>query len=433
MLKVLVVGSGGREHALAWRLVQSGGVKAYAAPGNPGIASVATCLPVAPTDATALASIAADLRIDLTVVGPEAPLAAGLADVFAARGLRVFGPTAAAAQIEASKVFAKSLMRRWQIPTADFEVFDGAEEALAYLRRARGPVVVKADGLAAGKGVVVAHTVDEAETAVADLMVRRVHGPAGARVVIEECLQGEEASVLALVCGERVWPLVPARDYKRAGDGDCGSNTGGMGAIAPAPMADGVHQQIAEMLERVAAGMVREGRPYAGVLYAGIMVTADGPKVLEFNCRFGDPEAQVILPLLEGDLTGAMLDTLEARRPSLRWRDAAAACVVLASGGYPGSYHTGCVINGLASPPADALVFHAGTATRDGQLITAGGRVLNVVGLGPTLDQARERAYAGVSRITFDGMQYRTDIGGRSQATDRRTAVLVSEEAQSHA
>ncbi len=433
MLKVLVVGSGGREHALAWRLAQGGRIQAYAAPGNPGTASLATSLPIAPTDIAALASAAADLRIDLTVVGPEAPLAAGLSDAFAARGLKVFGPTAAAAQVEASKVFAKSLMRRWQIPAADFEVFDSASEAMAYVRRTDGRIVVKADGLAAGKGVVVTRTVAEAEMAVADLMVRRIHGSAGARVVIEECLEGEEASVLAFVRGERVWPLLPARDYKRAGDGDHGPNTGGMGAIAPVPLASGVLDRIIdEILQPVAVAMVREGRPYTGVLYAGIMVTAHGPKVLEFNCRFGDPEAQAMLPLLDGDLTEAMLDTLGDGRPDLCWRDAAAVCVVLASGGYPGAYDTGVVVNGPATASADMLLFHAGTATRDGQLVTAGGRVLNVVGIGPTLDQAREHAYAGVSKISFKGMQYRTDIGRSAQVTDHRTPVLASEEAESH-
>ena len=407
-----MVGSGGREHALAWRLAQGGGIQIYATPGNPGIASLATCLPVAPTDVAALASAAADLGIGLTVVGPEAPLAAGLADAFAARGLKVFGPSAAAAQIEASKAFAKSLMRRWQIPTAEFEAFDDSSDAISYVRRSSGRVVVKADGLAAGKGVVVARTAAEAAAAVADFMVRRVHGPAGARVVIEECLDGREASVLALVCGERVWPLVPAQDYKRAGDGDNGPNTGGMGAIAPAPLPDGLMGQVIDqILEPVAAAMAREGRPYTGVLYAGIMVTWDGPKVLEFNCRFGDPEAQVILPLLQGSFADVLLDVVDGRTPALRWSTGAAACVVLASGGYPGHYRTGFPIAGLEQVPQDVRVFHAGTAVADARLVTAGGRVLNAVGLGPTLEGAVSRTYAGVAHISFDGMQYRSDIG----------------------
>jgi len=420
-----VVGSGGREHALAWRLAQGGGIQIYATPGNPGIASLATCLPVAQTDVAALASAAADLGIGLTVVGPEAPLAAGLADAFAAQGLKVFGPSAAAAQIEASKAFAKSLMRRWQIPTADFKAFDDSSDAISYVRRSSGRVVVKADGLAAGKGVVVARTAAEAETAVADFMVRRVHGPAGARVVIEECLDGEEASVLALVCGERVWPLVPAQDYKRAGDGDNGPNTGGMGAIAPAPLPGGLMGQVIDqILEPVAAAMAREGRPYTGVLYAGIMVTADGPKVLEFNCRFGDPEAQVILPLLQGSFADILLDVVDGRTPPLRWSTGAAACVVLASGGYPGHYRTGFPIGGLEQVPQDVRVFHAGTAVADARLVTAGGRVLNAVGLGPTLEGAVSRAYAGVAHISFDGMQYRSDIGRGSHTV--RQAELAS-------
>jgi len=420
-----VVGSGGREHALAWRLAQGGGIQIYATPGNPGIASLATCLPVAQTDVAALASAAADLGIGLTVVGPEAPLAAGLADAFAAQGLKVFGPSAAAAQIEASKAFAKSLMRRWQIPTADFKAFDDSSDAISYVRRSSGRVVVKADGLAAGKGVVVARTAAEAETAVADFMVRRVHGPAGARVVIEECLDGEEASVLALVCGERVWPLVPVQDYKRAGDGDNGPNTGGMGAIAPAPLPGGLMGQVIDqILEPVAAAMAREGRPYTGVLYAGIMVTADGPKVLEFNCRFGDPEAQVILPLLQGSFADILLDVVDGRTPPLRWSTGAAACVVLASGGYPGHYRTGFPIAGLEQVPQDIRVFHAGTAVADARLVTAGGRVFNAVGLGPTLEGAVSRAYAGVAPILFDGMQYRSDIGRGSHTV--RQAELAS-------
>lgn len=426
LLKVLVIGSGGREHALAWRLAQGGGIDVYAAPGNPGLASVATVLPIPPTNVAGLASAAAGLGIDLTVVGPEAPLAAGLVDAFAAQGLRVFGPTAAAAQIEASKAFAKSLMRRWRIPTADFEVFDNVNEAISYVRRARGPIVVKADGLAAGKGVVVARTVAEAEMAVADLMVRRVHGSAGTRVVIEECLEGEEASVLAFVSGERVWPLPTARDYKRAGDDDRGPNTGGMGAIAPVSLEGAVLERVIdEILQPAAAAMVREERPYAGVLYAGIIVTAHGPKALEFNCRFGDPEAQVILPLLASGFAGAMLETLEGGQPDLRWRDGAAVCIVLASGGYPGAYDTGVVIHGLPAAAQDALIFQAGTAMREGQLVTAGGRVLNVVGIGPTLHQARERAYAGVSRISFERMQYRSDIGrSLSAAPDLLTSSI---------
>ncbi len=412
MLKVLIVGSGGREHALAWKFAQGAGTQVYAAPGNPGIASIARCLPVPPTDISAVADAAADLAVDLTVVGPEALLAAGIADAFAARGLRIFGPSGAAAQVESSKAFAKTLMRKWRVPTADFRIFDNPGEAMAFVCRVDRPVVVKADGLAAGKGVVVAGNSAEAEAAILDLMVRRTHGGAGSRIVIEDHLEGPEVSVLALVCGAKVWPLVPARDYKRAGDGDTGPNTGGMGAVAPSPMPSGLVDRVtAEILEPTAAAMVHDGRSYTGVLYAGIMVTADGPKVLEFNCRFGDPEAQVILPLLQGSLVEALLDVVDGRAPSLTWSDGAAVCVVLASGGYPGAYRAGLPITGLPDVPADVLIFHAGTSMHGGSLVTAGGRVLNVVGVGATLAEARDRAYAGASKIHFGGAQFRRDIG----------------------
>lgn len=413
MRRILVIGSGGREHVLVWRFAQDA-VKCnlHAAPGNPGIAHLAACHPVGPADIPALVKLATDLQVDLTVVGPEAPLAAGIVDAFRARGLRVLGPAQAAAAIEGSKAFAKTLMRRHGIPTADFEVFDRSDDAVAYVRRMNHALVVKADGLAGGKGVVVAADPAEAERAVMELMVHRVQGAAGARVVIEERLEGREASVLALVNGTRVVPLLPAQDYKRALDGDRGPNTGGMGAIAPAPLPSGVASRIVdEILEPVAAAMHREGRSYTGILYAGVMLTSTGPTVLEFNCRFGDPEAQVILPLLAGDLGEVLIDTLEGRVPDLRWHHAAAACVVLASGGYPGRYETGLPIDGLDELPAEVLVFHAGTAVRDGRLVTAGGRVLNVVGRGPTLAAARDRAYAAASRLHFDTMQFRRDIG----------------------
>lgn len=425
MLKVLAVGSGGREHALVWKLAQGARTKVYAAPGNPGIASIAHCLPIPPTDIAALADAAADLAVDLTIVGPEAPLAAGIADVFASRGLRIFGPSGAAAQIESSKAFAKTLMRKWRIPTADFRIFDTPADAMVFVRRVDRPVVVKADGLAAGKGVVVAGNSAEAEAAILDLMVHRAHGNAGSRIVVEDRLEGAEVSVLALVCGARVWPLIAARDYKRAGDGDTGPNTGGMGAVAPPPLPSGLVDRVtAEILEPTAAAMVREGRPYTGVLYAGVMMTAGGPNVLEFNCRFGDPEAQVILPLLQGPLPEVLLDVVDGRVPSLTWSGGAAVCVVLASGGYPAAYRTGLPIAGLADVPADVVVFHAGTSVHGDRLVTAGGRVLNVVGVGATLAEARDRAYGGAARISFEGMCYRTDIGQGIEAT--RAAVLAS-------
>ncbi|HEY6103158.1 MAG TPA: phosphoribosylamine--glycine ligase [bacterium] len=410
---MLVVGSGGREHVLAWRLSQDvASHNLHAAPGNPGICLLGRCHSVSPTDIAGLLELADRVRADLTIVGPEGPLAAGIVDAFRARGHRIFGPTQEAARLESSKVFSKELMARCGIPTAPFEVFEHSGEALDYVRREDRPLVVKADGLAGGKGVVVADTADDAEEAVRDMMIRRIHGSSGRRILIEERLGGREASVLALVYRDKVWPMLPAQDYKRAHDGNDGPNTGGMGAIAPAPLTHAVAAQIVdEILEPVAAAMVSEGHPYTGVLYAGVMLTASGPQVLEFNCRFGDPEAQVILPLTEGDLGEAMIDVLEGREPDLVWNGDAAACVVLAAGGYPGTYPTGRTINGLNSVPAGVLTFHAGTAMHNGTLVTAGGRVLNIVARGPDLDAARDRAYAGVAAVSFEGMQFRTDIG----------------------
>lgn len=412
MPKILVVGSGGREHALAWQLARDGGAQLYAAPGNPGIASLARCLPIEATAISALASAAEQLHIDLTVVGPEAPLAAGLVDAFAACGLLAFGPTQRASQLEASKVFAKNLMRRARIPTAPFAVFEDPADAAAFVRRLRRPAVVKADGLAAGKGVVVARDTTEAVSAIDALMVRRVHGDAGARIVIEEKLDGEEVSVLAFVHGAHVWPLLPARDFKRAADGDTGPNTGGMGAVAPPPLPGGVMDQItAQILEPAAAAMAADGCSFIGVLYAGIMLTPTGPQVLEFNCRFGDPETQVILPLLDAPLADVLLDVVHGREPELRWANQSAVCVVLASGGYPGQFRTGLPISGLDAGSEDVVVFHAGTGLRGADVVTAGGRVLNIVARGASIPQASDRAYTAIPGIQFDAMQYRRDIG----------------------
>lgn len=429
-MRLLVVGSGGREHVLAWRLIQDvASHNLHAAPGNPGIASLGTCHPTRPTDISSLVQLAEQLPIDLTVVGPEVPLAHGLVDAFHAKGLRIFGPTQDAARIESSKVFAKTFMRRHGIATAEFEVFDTPVAAIAYIRRQKRPLVIKADGLAAGKGVVVAADVHEAEKAVLDMMIRKVHGPSGERVVVEDRLEGREVSVLALVNGRRVFPLLPAQDYKRARDGDRGANTGGMGAIAPArvSLAD-LAQVVDEIIEPFAAAMVDEGHAYTGVLYAGLMLTSDGPMVLEFNCRFGDPEAQVILPLLEGDLVEAMIDTLEGRDPHLRWSDGAAVCVVLASDGYPGRYPTGTPIQLPETLPGTpgTYIFHAGTEMHGGRLVTAGGRVLSVMGLGDSTADARARAYAGVASVTFEGMHYRTDIGLTAAAEAAREGARVS-------
>jgi phosphoribosylamine--glycine ligase len=425
--RILVIGAGGREHVLAWRLAQdAASCNLHAAPGNPGIGRFGPCHLVPPTDIRALVQLAAALHVDLTIVGPEVPLAAGIVDAFRSRGLRIFGPTQQAAEIESSKVFAKRFMRRWGIPTAEFEIFDRAADAVAFVRRANRPLVIKADGLAAGKGVIVAADGATAERAVVNSMVDRAYGAAGARIVIEDRLEGSEASVLALVNGRRVFPLLPAQDYKRALDRDQGPNTGGMGAMAPAALHPALLDTVVDtILEPAAAAMVREGRFYTGVLYAGIMLTSDGPKALEFNCRFGDPETQVILPLLEGDLAEAMIGTLEGRPPALGWRDGAAVCVVLVSGGYPGHYETGFPIAGLDTV-RDVLVFHAGTAMREGHVVTAGGRVLNVVGLGLTLRQARDVAYAGVAQIRFENMHYRTDIGTAASTPARVEAVTIT-------
>lgn len=425
-MRLLVVGSGGREHVLAWRLVQDAAShNLHAAPGNPGIASLGTCHPTRATDIPALIDLADRLKIDLTVVGPEAPLADGLVDAFRAKGLRVFGPTRQAARLESSKVFAKTFLRRHGIATAEFEVFDNPVAALAYVRRQNRPQVIKADGLAGGKGVVVAADVPEAERAVLDMMIRKVHGASGDCVVVEDRLEGREVSVLAFVSGRNVFPLLPAQDYKRALDSDRGANTGGMGAIAPAraSLAD-LAQVVDEIIEPVAAAMVEEGFPYTGVLYAGLMLTSVGPMVLEFNCRFGDPEAQVILPLLEGNLLDAMIDTLEGRNQHLGWNDRTAVCVVLSSDGYPGRYPTGIPIH-LADPAPGTLLFHAGTEMRASSLITAGGRVLNVVGVGDSLVEARTRAYAGVATVSFEGMQYRNDIGLSAAAEASREGARV--------
>jgi len=422
-LRVLIVGAGGREHALAWKLSQdSARPLLFAAPGNAGTAAVAENLPISPTDVTGLIDFADRSGIDLTIVGPEAPLAAGIVDAFRARGLRIFGPSRAAARLETSKVFAKELMRRRGIPTAAFEVFYSPLAAIEYAERQRRPLVVKADGLAAGKGVVVAQTPDEAQRAIEEMLIRGTLGDAGRRIVIEDRLEGSEASLLVLVGPGGVRPLVPAQDYKRLSDGDRGPNTGGMGAIAPVDLVAGtdlagisypvpVGEIVNSIVEPVLGAMRRDGSPYTGVLYVGLMLTAEGPKVLEFNCRFGDPEAQVILPLLESDLATALLDVIDGRDPELQWRDEFAGCVVLASSGYPGSYSTGLPIRGLDAIPDDVLVFHAGTRPDGDAIVTSGGRVLNLVGRGATLAAALERAYAGASAVGFDGMHFRTDVG----------------------
>lgn len=418
-MKVLVIGSGGREHALVWKISQSPRVsKVYCAPGNAGIAKDAECLPISPTDINKLLTFAKDADIGLTVVGPEVPLALGVSDAFREAGLRIFGPSRSAAQIEASKVFAKRIMQKYGIPTAEARAFSDPEMAGAYIRKVGAPVVVKADGLAAGKGVIVALSEKEALDAVEMLMTNRVFGEAGERVIIEECLEGEEASFLVFTDGRDIVPMPLSRDHKRVFDGDKGSNTGGMGAYSPVPsMNRGMHEVIINTVIIPAIKALEEkGCPYEGVLYAGLMLTPEGPKVLEFNCRFGDPEAQPILMRLETDIVEIFEAVVDKRLKdvTVKWSDKAAVCVVVASGGYPDRYENGKVISGLeeAESMQDIVIFHAGTSFANGHIVTGGGRVLGVTALGRDIPMAADRAYEAVSKISFEGMHYRSDIGG---------------------
>jgi phosphoribosylamine--glycine ligase len=416
-VRVLLVGSGGREHALAWKLAQSPSVEQLiASPGNAGIADVAECRGVDSSDIAGLVELAAKERVGLVVVGPEAPLVEGLVDRLMAEGIAAFGPTAEGALIEGSKVWAKELCVSLGIPTARSETFDDAEAAVRYLNALEPPIVVKAEGLAAGKGVTVAATRQEAIDAVNAALVDGAFGDAGDRVLVEEFLDGREVSALALTDGETVVPLVPAQDFKRAEDGDAGPNTGGMGAYSPVPFVDEKTWQgiASDVLEPAVRGLRERGITYRGVLYAGLMLTDAGPRVLEFNCRFGDPETQAIIPRLDSDLAELLLATAEGRLGDLKvsWRPEACVTVVLASGGYPGAYETGFPIDGLeaAAEVDGATVFHAGTTRRDDRVMTAGGRVLAVSALGKGLAEARERAYEAASRISFEGMHHRTDI-----------------------
>ncbi|KAB8320170.1 phosphoribosylamine--glycine ligase [Tolypothrix campylonemoides VB511288] len=421
-MKVLVVGNGGREHALAWKLLQSKQIEqVVCAPGNGGTAGIKGCqnLPLAVDDFEGISQFAQNEGISLVVVGPEVPLAKGITDYLNSKGLKVFGPTRAGAQIEASKAWAKALMQEAGIPTAQAAVFTEAAAAKSYVKAQGAPIVVKADGLAAGKGVIVAETVEQAQAAI-DAMFGGEFGSAGKFVVIEECLIGEEVSVLALTDGLTIRPLQPAQDHKRIGEGDTGENTGGMGAYAPAPIAtkEVMARIQKEVLEKAIAALKAKGIDYRGVLYAGLMMTPQGDfKVLEFNCRFGDPETQVVLPLLETPLEELILACVEQRlaeMPPIAWKQGAAVTVVAASGGYPGAYEKGKVITGIEQAEAlGTTVFHAGTNLNQEQLLTDGGRVLNVTAAGETFDQALAQAYAGIQCIHFEGMYYRRDIGHR--------------------
>ena len=418
-MKVLVIGSGGREHALVWKLRQSPRVsEVFCAPGNGGISQSAECVPIQISDHDALVKFARERGIGLTIVGPDDALAAGIVDHFQNAGLRIFGPTQSAARLESSKVFAKEFMLRHGIPTAASGQFSSADEARAFAAKMSVPIVVKASGLALGKGVIIAQTHAEADAAIREIMEERKFGDAGAEVVIEEFLEGEECSIHALVDGRSYLLFPSAQDHKRALDGDLGLNTGGMGTFSPADkvLPPALEQRVrTEVLDRFLAGVRADGLDFRGMLFPGLMITEDGPKVLEFNCRFGDPETQVLLTRLESDLVELLDATIDQRldAATAQWRSDAAVCVILASGGYPGSYASGKRITGLEN--STATVFHAGTK-RDGDgenFLTAGGRVLGVTALAPTLAEAKKRAYAAVEEIHFSGMQFRSDIAAK--------------------
>jgi phosphoribosylamine--glycine ligase len=421
VMNIRVIGSVCREHALAWKIRQSPMVeRLFCAPGNAGIAGVAELVPVAADDVAALARFAAEARVDLTAVGPEVPLTLGIVDEFQRHGLRIFGPTRQAARMEGSKAFTKQLLRRHGIPTGFFGTFADAEEAKQYVTEVGAPIVVKADGLAAGKGVLICQNVKEAEEAVDEIMRARIFGDAGERVVIEEFLEGEEVSFIAVTDGTTVLPLASSQDHKRAFDGETGPNTGGMGAYSPAPViTPALHDRIMrEIMEPVVLALKQSKIDYRGVLYAGLMVSSGGPKVLEFNARFGDPECQPLMLRLKSDLVPLMEACIDGRLAEQRieWDNRAAACVVLAAAGYPGGYEKGKLIHGLETLRnwRDGVVFHAGTAQRDDAIVTNGGRVLGVTALGTTVREAVTQAYWAVEQIHWEGMHYRHDIGYRA-------------------
>ncbi|KWX73484.1 phosphoribosylamine--glycine ligase [Paenibacillus jilunlii] len=415
-MDILVVGGGGREHAIIWSLSRSPKAgKIYCAPGNAGIAQLAECVPIGMFEFDKLTAFAKEKSIDYVVIGPDDPLAAGIVDAFEAQHIPVFGPRKNAAEIEGSKTFMKDLLHKYSIPTAAYEKFSEYEAALSYLRSQGLPIVIKADGLAAGKGVTVAYSREEAELALRDIMVTKVFGEAGAQVVIEEFLAGQEMSILAFVDGETVRPMAAAQDHKPVFDGDKGPNTGGMGTYSPLPHIDEaiIQEAVETIIKPTARAMVAEGRPFSGVLFAGLMISPDGkPKTIEFNARFGDPETQVVLPRLKSDLLEIFLAVTEGRlaEADIEWSEEAAVCVVLASEGYPGPYPKGVPITGLENSSND-LVFHAGTERdEDGTWVTNGGRVLGVVGMGASIAEARSAAYASVAKISFPGMHSRSDI-----------------------
>lgn len=417
-MRILVVGGGGREHAICWALKKSPKVRElYCAPGNGGIADIAECVPLQVNQFEEIGEFAIDNTIDLVVIGPDDPLSEGIVDHLEAKGLSVFGPRQNAAILESSKVFSKHLFKKYNIPTAAYETFDDYEAALAYLRKQPIPTVIKADGLAAGKGVIIVQSMEEAEKALHDIMVAKIFGESGNQVVIEEFLTGQEMSILSFVDGNVVRPMVPAQDHKAVFDNDKGPNTGGMGTYTPLPHIPQsvIDEAIETIIKPTAAAMVNEGRPFRGVLFAGLMITPQGPKTIEFNARFGDPETQVVLPRLKTDLLDIFLAAVNGHleQMDIQWSDEAAVCVILASEGYPGSYPKGLPIEGLGDVQ-DSIVFHAGTALKDGQIVTNGGRVLGVTALGKDIAEARAKAYADADRIRFQGKHCRTDIAKKA-------------------
>jgi len=420
-MNILVIGSGGREHALVWKIAQSPKVKKiYAAPGSSGIAELAECVKIAADDIAGLKKFAKKEKIDFTVVGPEIPLALGIVDQFRAAGLGIFGPRQEVARLESSKVFSKKIMQAFEVPTAEFEVFDNPQKAGEYVKTIEMPIVIKADGLAAGKGVIIAQNEEEAIQAIKKIMVDKAFGVAGDRIIIEECLEGEEASVLVISDGKHIVPLASAQDHKRIFDNDEGLNTGGMGAYSPAPVISPEMEHIIQsrIIQPIIDGLAAEGRPFKGVLYAGVMITREGPKTLEYNVRFGDPETQAILPRLKTDLLEVMMRASSGQLAGfeLEWDKRSAVAIVMASGGYPGKYAKGKVITGIdqAAKMKDIVVFHAGTKLDKKKLITSGGRVLAVTGLASPIEKAIDYTYSAVKKIKFNGAHYRRDIGKRA-------------------
>jgi len=420
-MKILIVGSGGREHVLAWKIKQSSLVKElYCAPGNGGISDIAQCIDIKVDDIQALIEFARDKKIDLTVVGPEAPLVAGIVDAFEEEGLKIFGPNREASQLEGSKIFAKEFMHECNVPTANFQKFNNIKEAKGYLQQALFPLVVKADGLAAGKGVVICEDFVEAEKAVDEIMAQKIFKDAGKQIIVEECLEGEEVSILAISDGENYCLLDSSQDHKRIFDDDVGPNTGGMGAYSPAPIFTEKLRKTIEsrIIEPTIRGMQRNSTPFKGVLYAGLMITPEGPIVLEFNVRFGDPEAQAIIPRMKGDIVELMLASCEGwlDKVKLSWDKRSCVCVVISSGGYPGEYETGKEITGLkeAGNMEDTVVFHAGTKKNVNKVVTSGGRVLGVTSLGGGIEGAIEKVYKAVDKIDFERCFFRRDIGSKA-------------------